>query len=472
MLVCFLSIALASHVQPAGAPPPHAYVEDLSGKWSIVREAAIWREIGVDPDGFTWGQDAEPDAIVVDAMLWYRDVDEDGLPDVFWSIYDGSVAYAFFAHATALEAWERPLALGRGAYTPWSSPDAGSPGPPPMPSSEIVGGRVLLGALSSDTDELDDEAVTIFEFTDGQLVKIVRDVGWVSGYTLTRWNIVQANDDGDLLLYTFKDDCCSVDARLLRAGEQKADRIEAPEEDERIAMHRAKRPQPALPADLPGLHPLRVARELTGFPQEVVKRPIWQRLGVDPSKYDLQQDEEPDADDLADGEYYVWHLNAAVVYEDFDANGLADAFVVLERGFTCFWFVMLQPQPNEWVCAGLTGDIWYEHGFILDYKPPTPRAEFHGGRVFIMALSRSTHDPGPAIREHLFVIENGALAPLWDGFVVGRASQRLELSNSPEGVIITVKSWKTYLRDLEGDAPERIRRWILRPGTTELAPLD
>lgn len=476
--VCLVAVALWTH-GVLGQPRPSEYVPKLSGDWASVREAAVWNEIGVNPDDFIWSTTARSKAQPIGATLRYRDVDEDGLPDVFWSIYDGRVSYSFFAHASSLDTWKTPHPLGRCRYEPREIRRDPSLLEPPMPSSRIAAGRVFLGApRNSGTPHITDQADTIYELTGDQVIEVIHDVGRASGHSLMRWNILQTSDAGDLLFYTYRSGphgaSLGSDARLLRAGEARVEVVETPSESERIKMSRAGRPRSPIPAGLAELHPLRVSRELSGFPADVVKKEIWKQLGIDPDQYDLQQDEIVAEADRAAGSSYVWYISTAVVYEDFDRDGLPDAFVVLEQGFACRWLVLRQSAPNEWSCAGIVGGIWYEHGFNLSQSPPLPTVKHCGGRVFVLAAGGSTHDLNSQITQTLYVVHEGRLHQLWSEVVHGHhhATQRVSVEQTEAGVRIEVKTWRERLGVSDDAAPSKVRRWLLTPGSVQLTPVN
>lgn len=476
--VCLATVALWTQ-GVVGQPRPSEYVPTLSGDWTSVREAAIWNEIGVNPDDLIWSSGAESMAQPVGATLRYRDVDEDGLPDVFWSIYDGRVSYSFFAHASSLDTWKTPHPLGLCRYEPWEIRRDPSLLEPPMPSSHIAAGRVFLGApRNTGTPQITDRADTIYELTGDRVTEVIHDVGRADGHSLMRWNIVQANDAGDLLFYTYRSGPSGAslgwDARMLRAGEARVEVVETPSEPERIKMYRGGRLRAPMPAGLAELHPLRVSRELAGFPADVVKKEVWKQLGVDPDHYDLQQDEFVAGSDRAAGSSYVWYISTAVVYEDFDRNGLPDAFVVIDQGFTCRWLVLRQSMPNEWSCAGIVGGIWYEHGFNLSQSPPLPTVKHCGGREFVLAESGSTHDLNSQITQTLYVVHDGRLHRLWSEVVHGHhhATQRVTILEAKEGVCIEIKTWQERLGMTDDASPSKVRRWLLAPGALQLTPAD
>lgn len=463
---------------PSIGVQPHDYLPKLEGNWSTVHASPIWQKLGINPDAFEWREDIDPELLKVRTIIKYRDVDKDGFPDIFWSIYDGRHAYQYFAHATSPTTWKSPLPLGRCSYSPWLPPGKTGIPKPPMPSSEKIAGRVFLGVIdNTGRPTSTDKANTIHEFANGRLTQILRESGRDGSYTPMRWNIIPSNQDGDLLFYIHRSAANYadryVDAWMLRAGESTPVRIEAPNEEDRITMSRANWRPPEAPANLHPLHPLRVAHELKGFPQDVVTFPIWEQLAIDPSEYDFRQDRDLTPEERAD-KFSFRKISTVPVYEDFNDDGLPDAYIVISQGFNCHWLIMLQQEPNQWTCAGIVGDIWYEHGFFIQHDPPTPKAETHAGRTFIISASGTTHDLGSEIRNHLYVIHNGKLHWLWDEIVYGHRheTQRLELAESDIGVVLTVKTWPDNLHIPHGKEPEHIRKWILLHGTTELLPLN
>ena len=175
---------------------------------------------------------------------------------------------------------------------------------------------------------------------------------------------------------------------------------------------------------------------------------------------------------LLEGEK-AWHkVSVLIKRTDIDGDGLEDAIVLVNSSFQCRWVVLLQTDLDEWTCAGMVGDCWYEHGFH-DHNAPWPRIERHGGRVFIISWDGGYHQGSLFLHE----LSKDQLDELWREAVyapgLGGTEQRLRLFQKDRDVIFesTLLKLKKDQSGIPHMEPVLVRHWKVLGNRAGLMPI-